>query len=48
VILPVSDDQIRQALPARYLVPESLRDGLGWPRLLRELLIPRALGRTAG
>jgi hypothetical protein len=42
VLLPVRDDQIRQIRPDRYLVPESLRDGPRWPRLLRELLIPHA------
>jgi hypothetical protein len=40
VLLPVRDDQIRQIRPARYLVPESLRDGPRWPQLLRELLAP--------
>jgi hypothetical protein len=42
VLLPVRDDQIRQIRPDRYLVPESLRDGPRWPRLLRELLLPHA------
>ena len=42
VLLPVRDDQVRQIRPDRYLVPESLRDGPGWPRLLRELLLPHA------
>jgi hypothetical protein len=47
VLLPVRDDQIRQVRPDRYLIPESLRDGPRWPRLLRELVLPRAL-RLAG
>jgi hypothetical protein len=42
VLLPVRDDQIRQARPDRYLIPERLRDGPGWPRVLRDLLIPHA------
>ena len=42
VLLPVRDDQVRQARPDRYLIPESLRDGPLWPSLLRELLIPHA------
>jgi hypothetical protein len=42
VLLPVRDDQIRQVRPDRYLIPESLRDGPRWPRLLRELVIPHA------
>jgi hypothetical protein len=42
VIVPVRDDQIRSLGPARYLVPERVRDGPGWPRLLRELLLPIA------
>ncbi len=31
-----------RARPGRYLIPESLRDGPRWPRVLRELLIPYA------
>jgi hypothetical protein len=42
VLLPVRDDQIRQVRPGRFLVPESLRDGPDWPRLLRGLLLPHA------
>jgi hypothetical protein len=42
VLLPVRDDQVRQVRPDRFLVPESLRDGPDWPRLLRELLLPHA------
>jgi hypothetical protein len=42
VLLPVSDDQIRQVRPDRYLIPERLRDGPRWPQLLRELLVPHA------
>jgi hypothetical protein len=42
VLLPVRDDQVRRVRPDRYLIPESLRNGPLWPRLLRELLIPHA------
>ena len=42
VLMPVRDDQIRELRPGRYLVPERLRDGPGWPELLRELLRPHA------
>ena len=42
VLLPVREDEIRQIRPDRYLIPESLRDGPHWPRLLRELLVPHA------
>jgi hypothetical protein len=42
VLLPVRDDQIRPLRPGRYLVPQRLRDGPRWPRLLRELLLPHA------
>jgi len=42
VVLPVRDEQVRPAGADRYLVPERLYDGPGWPGLLRGLLIPRA------
>jgi hypothetical protein len=42
VLLPVRDDQIRPLRPGRYLVPQRLRDGPRWPRILRELLLPHA------
>jgi len=42
VLLPVRDEQVRQAGADRYLVPERVYDGPRWPGLLRGLLIPRA------
>jgi hypothetical protein len=42
VLLPVRDEQVRQAGADRYLVPERVHDGPQWPGLLRGLLIPRA------
>lgn len=42
VLLPVRDEQVRQAGADRYLVPERVHDGQRWPGLLRGLLIPRA------
>ena len=44
-LLPVRDDEIRQARPGRYLVPERLRDGPRWPQQLRELLPVRLTAR---
>lgn len=42
VVVPVRDDQVRPLGPARYLVPERVHDGPGWPRLLRDLMLPLA------
>ena len=42
VLLPVRDEQVRQAGADRYLVPERVHDGPQWLGLLRGLLIPRA------
>ncbi len=38
VLLPVADDTVRQANEARYLVPERVYDGPGWPDWLRGLV----------
>jgi hypothetical protein len=38
VLLPVRDDEIRQVHETRYLVPERVYDGPGWPDVLRPLV----------
>jgi hypothetical protein len=38
ILLPVRDDEIRRVYETRYLVPERVYDGPGWPDVLRPLV----------
>jgi hypothetical protein len=37
ILLPVRDDEVRRVHETRYLVPERVYDGPGWPDVLRPL-----------
>jgi hypothetical protein len=39
ILLPVLDDEVRRVHETRYLVPEQVYDGPGWPDVLRPLVI---------
>jgi hypothetical protein len=39
ILLPVRDDEVRRVHETRYLVPEQVYDGPGWPDVLRPLVI---------
>jgi hypothetical protein len=39
ILLPVRDDEVRRVHETRYLVPERVYDGPGWPDVLRPLVI---------
>jgi hypothetical protein len=38
ILLPVLDEEIREATPTRYLVPEAVYDGPGWTEWLRPVV----------
>jgi hypothetical protein len=39
IVLPVRDDEIRRVWDARYLVPERIYDGPGWPDALQRMVV---------
>jgi hypothetical protein len=39
LLLPVRDDEIRRVRDGRYLVPERLYDGPGWPDVLQRMVV---------
>lgn len=39
IVLPVRDEQVRRVTDARYLVPERVYEGPGWPDLLQRMVV---------
>jgi len=39
IVLPVRDDEVRRVWDERYLVPERVYEGPGWPDILQRLVV---------